>query len=140
MKKCHADVVDIVEHSIKEIAADSKSKDLVKARTALILCLVRGLVSQVSSMERTQRSMEKRQKYIQLRLEGELEKNYPWDRLAVPRRNQVIAVREAMRKDSSLNIPTAAASVFRRIPGGYPDAENLAAYCYSIGIVNYLAD
>lgn len=140
MKKCYADVVDIVEHSIKEIAADAKSRDLVKARTALILCLVRGLVSQVSSVERTQRSMEKRQKYIQLRLEGELEKNYPWDRLAVPRRNQVMAVREAMRKDSALNIPTAAASVFRRIPGGHPDSDNLAAYCYSIGIVNYLAD
>lgn len=140
MSKRPVNVVDIVERSLKDIEADAVSKDLVKARTALILCLVRGLQHQVSSMERTQRSMEKRQKYIQLKLDGSLEQRYPWDRLTPPRRAQVIAVKEAMADNAALNIPAAAAAVFRSVPGGYPDAGNLAAYCYSIGIVNYLAD
>lgn len=62
----------------------------------------------------------------------------PWVRLAEARRHQVLRVRDTLNEHPSWTINRAAEHVFANVRGGYPSARSLAAYCYSIRLVELL--
>lgn len=62
----------------------------------------------------------------------------PWHRLKPARMRQVSAVLDFLRGHPSCTIRHAAARAFVRSEGGYPDAENLASYCYEHKLKMYV--
>jgi len=66
------------------------------------------------------------------------DREYPWFRLNQARRKSVEAVLNFLRDHRSYTIRKASAKVFVKSPGGYPNWESLAAYCYAVDIATYL--
>ena len=67
---------------------------------------------------------------------------FPWFKLPAPRRRQVEAVIDYLKKHTNREIFTlsrACADVFEEIPGGYPTVTALRCYCYSIKLDSWLA-
>ena len=66
---------------------------------------------------------------------------FPWFKLPGPRRKQVeavVAYLQQHRDRELFTVKRAARDTFEEIPGGYPTAEALAAYCYSIKLDSWV--
>ena len=75
--------------------------------------------------------------------DGETERTKPWHDLPRPRRMQVEDVYQFLlaHKDAEpgvFNIYNACKQTFNKVAGGYPDRDNLKAYCYSIDLLDYI--
>ena len=68
---------------------------------------------------------------------------FPWFKLSTPRRRQVEAVIDYLKKHRNREIFTlrrACRDSFLDIEGGYPNPLALATYCYSIKLDNWITD
>ena len=68
---------------------------------------------------------------------------FPWFKLALPRRKQVEAVVAYLQqhKDRELfSLSRACDDTFEEVPGGYPNAGALKSYCYGIKLDDWVTD
>ena len=64
---------------------------------------------------------------------------FPWFKLSPVRSRMVEKVLEYLRRHRGVTIPRACQATFELVPGGYPNAASLSAYCYSIKLEMFIS-
>ena len=100
--------------------------------------ILKEIAGRLKALERKAEQNGKALRIIQEVMANGTGANLPWHRLKPARMRQVQAVLEFMREHPSCTVLHAAKRTFVRTEGGYPDAANLASYCYDHKVGMYV--